>query len=125
MTILRIAAFSDGNEGGNPAGIWIGDDLPPASKMMLLSIPRIKDGLLSTFLRGRQRIYSEPNTTSTFMQLRDSSELVVMSTLHLPENLWLLLIICRYSLPSHIRDHVDYILPGVKHSASHSFSLLS
>jgi len=28
------------------------------------------------------------------------------------------LIIFRYSLPSHVREHVDYILPGVKHSAS-------
>ena len=33
MTVLRIAAFSDGNQGGNPAGIWIGDELPTAAKM--------------------------------------------------------------------------------------------
>ena len=33
MTVLRIAAFSDGNQGGNPAGIWIGDELPAAAKM--------------------------------------------------------------------------------------------
>jgi predicted PhzF superfamily epimerase YddE/YHI9 len=33
MTVLRIAAFSDGNQGGNPAGIWIGDELPTVSKM--------------------------------------------------------------------------------------------
>jgi len=32
-TVLRIAAFSDGNKGGNPAGVWIGDVLPDASKM--------------------------------------------------------------------------------------------
>ena len=37
MTVLRIAAFSDGNKGGNPAGIWIGDDLPPASKMQAMA----------------------------------------------------------------------------------------
>lgn len=37
MTVLRIAAFSDGNQGGNPAGIWIGDDLPPASKMQAIA----------------------------------------------------------------------------------------
>src|SRR3979409_1287580 len=37
MTVLRIAAFSDGNKGGNPAGIWIGDDLPPASKMQAIA----------------------------------------------------------------------------------------
>jgi PhzF family phenazine biosynthesis protein len=37
MTILRIAAFSDGNEGGNPAGVWIGEALPPASKMQAVA----------------------------------------------------------------------------------------
>jgi PhzF family phenazine biosynthesis protein len=33
MSVLRIAAFSDGNQGGNPAGIWIGDELPAVSEM--------------------------------------------------------------------------------------------
>ena len=28
LNILRIAAFSDGMQGGNPAGVWIGDTLP-------------------------------------------------------------------------------------------------
>src|SRR5712675_2848131 len=37
MTVLRIAAFSDGNKGGNPAGIWIGDVLPSASKMQAIA----------------------------------------------------------------------------------------
>jgi PhzF family phenazine biosynthesis protein len=37
MTVLRIAAFSDGNQGGNPAGIWIGGELPPASKMQAIA----------------------------------------------------------------------------------------
>ena len=37
MTVLRIAAFSDGNKGGNPAGIWIGADLPSASKMQAIA----------------------------------------------------------------------------------------
>jgi PhzF family phenazine biosynthesis protein len=37
MTVLRIAAFSDGDKGGNPAGIWIGDDLPPASQMQAIA----------------------------------------------------------------------------------------
>ena len=37
MTVLRIAAFSDGDKGGNPAGIWIGDDLPPPSKMQAIA----------------------------------------------------------------------------------------
>ncbi len=35
--ILRIAAFSDGDTGGNPAGVWIGDALPPASEMAALA----------------------------------------------------------------------------------------
>jgi PhzF family phenazine biosynthesis protein len=37
MTILRIAAFSDGNQGGNPAGVWIGEDLPAATKMQAIA----------------------------------------------------------------------------------------
>jgi PhzF family phenazine biosynthesis protein len=37
MTVLRIAAFSDGDKGGNPAGIWIGDDLPSASRMQAIA----------------------------------------------------------------------------------------
>jgi predicted PhzF superfamily epimerase YddE/YHI9 len=37
MTVLRIAAFSDGKQGGNPAGIWIGDALPAASKMQAIA----------------------------------------------------------------------------------------
>jgi len=35
--ILRIAAFSDGAEGGNPAGVWIGPALPPAAGMQRLA----------------------------------------------------------------------------------------
>lgn len=37
ITVLRIAAFSDGNNGGNPAGVWIGDALPCASKMQAIA----------------------------------------------------------------------------------------
>ena len=37
MTVLRIAAFSDGDKGGNPAGVWIGEDLPSASKMQAIA----------------------------------------------------------------------------------------
>ena len=36
-TILRIAAFSDGDVGGNPAGVWIGPALPPADEMQRLA----------------------------------------------------------------------------------------
>ena len=36
-TVLRIAAFSDGNRGGNPAGVWIGDTLPDASRMQAIA----------------------------------------------------------------------------------------
>jgi PhzF family phenazine biosynthesis protein len=35
--ILRIAAFSDGDVGGNPAGVWIGAALPPAADMQRLA----------------------------------------------------------------------------------------
>ncbi|UVK43202.1 PhzF family phenazine biosynthesis protein [Mesorhizobium sp. AR07] len=33
MNVLKIAAFSDGDTGGNPAGVWIGDVLPDAAEM--------------------------------------------------------------------------------------------
>ncbi|PBC05243.1 PhzF family phenazine biosynthesis protein [Mesorhizobium sp. WSM3860] len=33
MDVLRIAAFSDGNTGGNPAGVVIGEVLPDAADM--------------------------------------------------------------------------------------------
>lgn len=36
-TILRIAAFSDGATGGNPAGVWIGAALPPDEAMQTLA----------------------------------------------------------------------------------------
>lgn len=35
--ILRIAAFADGGEGGNPAGVWIGEALPQAVQMQRLA----------------------------------------------------------------------------------------
>ncbi|QOY93165.1 PhzF family phenazine biosynthesis protein [Massilia sp. UMI-21] len=35
--VLRIAAFSDGDGGGNPAGVWIGEALPPAAEMAALA----------------------------------------------------------------------------------------
>jgi len=31
--IQRIAAFDDDGQGGNPAGVWLGDALPPAAEM--------------------------------------------------------------------------------------------
>jgi PhzF family phenazine biosynthesis protein len=35
--VLRIAAFSDGEQGGNPAGVWIGAALPPVAEMQRLA----------------------------------------------------------------------------------------
>jgi PhzF family phenazine biosynthesis protein len=35
--VLRISAFSDGDQGGNPAGVWIGDALPPAPEMQAIA----------------------------------------------------------------------------------------
>lgn len=37
MNVLKIAAFSDGNTGGNPAGVLIGDALPDAVEMQRLA----------------------------------------------------------------------------------------
>jgi PhzF family phenazine biosynthesis protein len=36
-SVLRIAAFSDGHSGGNPAGVWIGDALPSDAHMQSLA----------------------------------------------------------------------------------------
>ena len=33
MKVLRIAAFADGDTGGNPAGVWIDDAHPPEDEM--------------------------------------------------------------------------------------------
>jgi PhzF family phenazine biosynthesis protein len=35
--VQRIAAFSDGAVGGNPAGVWIGDALPPEADMQRIA----------------------------------------------------------------------------------------
>ena len=37
MDVLRIAAFSDGDTGGNPAGVLIADVLPDAAKMQTIA----------------------------------------------------------------------------------------
>jgi PhzF family phenazine biosynthesis protein len=37
MNIRRIAAFSDGDTGGNPAGVWIGSSLPAAVEMQRMA----------------------------------------------------------------------------------------
>lgn len=35
--ILKLAAFSDGDKGGNPAGVWIGDALPDDATMQRIA----------------------------------------------------------------------------------------
>jgi len=35
--VQRIAAFSDGNAGGNPAGVLISDSLPDAAEMQRIA----------------------------------------------------------------------------------------
>jgi PhzF family phenazine biosynthesis protein len=37
ITIHKIAAFSDGQKGGNPAGVWIGDTLPHENVMQKIA----------------------------------------------------------------------------------------
>jgi PhzF family phenazine biosynthesis protein len=37
MNIRRIAAFSDGETGGNPAGVWIGSSLPTDAEMQRMA----------------------------------------------------------------------------------------
>jgi PhzF family phenazine biosynthesis protein len=36
-TLLRLSAFSDDGQGGNPAGVWIGDTLPDPSTMQRIA----------------------------------------------------------------------------------------
>lgn len=35
--LFHLAAFADGNEGGNPAGVWIGEELPPPAEMQRIA----------------------------------------------------------------------------------------
>lgn len=37
MTLQKIAAFSDGAQGGNPAGVWLGDALPSPADMQRIA----------------------------------------------------------------------------------------
>ncbi|WP_010465244.1 PhzF family phenazine biosynthesis protein [Acidovorax radicis] len=37
MALQKIAAFSDGTQGGNPAGVWIGDELPAPADMQRIA----------------------------------------------------------------------------------------
>lgn len=37
MALQKIAAFSDGTRGGNPAGVWIGDALPSSADMQRIA----------------------------------------------------------------------------------------
>ncbi|RDD91561.1 PhzF family phenazine biosynthesis protein [Acidovorax sp. BoFeN1] len=37
MPLQKIAAFSDGPVGGNPAGVWTGDALPPPAEMQRIA----------------------------------------------------------------------------------------
>lgn len=36
-TVQKLAAFSDGARGGNPAGVWIGPHLPPTDEMQRIA----------------------------------------------------------------------------------------
>ncbi len=36
-TLYRLAAFAEGDAGGNPAGVWIGDELPDAAIMQQIA----------------------------------------------------------------------------------------
>ena len=37
MLLRRIAAFSDGKIGGNPAGVWLGDELSDSRTMQRIA----------------------------------------------------------------------------------------
>lgn len=37
MELMRIAAFADGEQGGNPAGVYLAETLPPAERMQSIA----------------------------------------------------------------------------------------
>jgi PhzF family phenazine biosynthesis protein len=68
-TLHRLSAFADGPGGGNPAGVWIGDELPSAAFMQRTAA---KVGYSETIFlapaRGRSRTvrYYSPEAEVTF-----------------------------------------------------------
>ncbi|MDU8501191.1 PhzF family phenazine biosynthesis protein [Pseudomonas syringae] len=55
--ILKLAAFSDGDRGGNPAGVWIGDTLPEDVVMQQLAAEvGFSETVFAAPVEGRWRV---------------------------------------------------------------------
>ena len=55
-TLYRLAAFTDNPEGGNPAGVWIGETLPPVVEMQRIAAEvGYSETAFVTPVRGRNR----------------------------------------------------------------------
>ena len=54
-TLNRLAAFTNNPEGGNPAGVWIGDTLPEPDKMQRIAA---EVGYSETDVEQNMKLYS-------------------------------------------------------------------
>lgn len=68
MNVLRIAGFSDGNIGGNPAGVMISDELPDDSEMQRIAamIGFSETAFATTAGNGWRVRYFSPETEVPF-----------------------------------------------------------
>ena len=70
--VQRIAAFSDGNSGGNPAGVWIGESFPTDAEMQRTAA-RIADVLRK--VDGAESVKVEETAGLPFLEIKiDKSE---------------------------------------------------
>ena len=53
--ILHLAAFSDGDQGGNPAGVLLADEMPPEADMLAATaaVGYSETAFLAPHARGR------------------------------------------------------------------------
>ena len=68
-TLRRLAAFSENPEGGNPAGVWVGDELPNAVEMQRIAADvGYSETAFVAPAEGRQRTirYYSPETEIPF-----------------------------------------------------------
>ncbi|WP_394787387.1 PhzF family phenazine biosynthesis protein [Rhodoferax sp.] len=68
MQVLKLAAFSDGNSGGNPAGVLIADTLPPDTEMQRIAAEvGFSETAFATPIAGGWRVrYFSPETEVPF-----------------------------------------------------------
>ena len=92
--------------------------LHPESRTASLFTQTTRAGWPLTYLHGKLRRSFKPSTMSMFTKLPGLYELVVMSTIPPSVSVAAADSIARYSLPEHVREHIDFISPGIKLSAA-------